>query len=63
MILERRSLATVASPLAAILASLIEQPSDAYGITLRDRLRRKVSLGPICSSLEHIETKGTISSW
>jgi PadR family transcriptional regulator len=50
-----------------ILASLMERPSDAYGITLRDRLqdhlRRKVSLGAIYSSLERLETKGMISSW
>jgi PadR family transcriptional regulator PadR len=50
-----------------ILRSLNEQPSDAYGITLRDRLqerrRRKVSLGSVYSSLERLETKGMISSW
>src|SRR4051812_23492163 len=50
-----------------ILASLIEQPSDAYGITLRDRLQesrqRKISLGSVYSSLERLEAKGMISSW
>jgi PadR family transcriptional regulator PadR len=50
-----------------VLASLVEQPNDAYGLTLRDRLqdrlRRKVSLGAVYATLERLEAKGFISSW
>jgi PadR family transcriptional regulator PadR len=50
-----------------VLRSLTEQPNDAYGLTLRDRLQvqldRKVSLGAVYATLERLETKGFISSW
>jgi DNA-binding PadR family transcriptional regulator len=50
-----------------LLASLIQQPRDAYGLSLRDRLEerleRKVSLGAVYTTLERLEAKGMISSW
>jgi DNA-binding PadR family transcriptional regulator len=50
-----------------LLASLIQQPRDAYGLSLRDRLEarleRKVSLGSVYTALERLEAKGMISSW
>jgi PadR family transcriptional regulator PadR len=50
-----------------LLASLIDQPADAYGITVRDRLQerlgRAVSIGSVYATLERLETKGLISSW
>ena len=49
-----------------LLASLIEQPRDAYGLSLRDRLElrlaRKISLGAVYTALERLEAKGMISS-
>jgi PadR family transcriptional regulator, regulatory protein PadR len=50
-----------------ILCSLIAQPDDAYGLSIRKRLqedlKRTVSLGAVYSSLERLEDKGFISSW
>ena len=50
-----------------LLASLIEQPRDAYGLSIRDRLEarleRKVSLGAVYTALERLEAKGFVSSW
>ena len=50
-----------------ILAVLLGQPRDAYGISIRERLRkragREVSLGAIYTTLERLERKGLISSW
>ena len=49
-----------------LLASLIEQPRDAYGLSIRDRLQqrleRQVSLGAVYTALERLEAKGMISS-
>ena len=49
-----------------LLASLIVQPRDAYGLSIRDRLEarleRKVSLGAVYTALERLEAKGMISS-
>jgi PadR family transcriptional regulator, regulatory protein PadR len=50
-----------------LLASLIQQPRDAYGLSIRDRLEerlgRKVSLGAVYTALERLEAKGLVSSW
>ena len=50
-----------------VLASLIQQPNDAYGISLRDRIQerlsRPVSLGAIYTALERLEAKGMVGSW
>jgi PadR family transcriptional regulator PadR len=49
-----------------VLASLTNQPHDAYGLSLRDRLQerleRPVSLGAVYTTLERLEAKGFISS-
>ena len=50
-----------------LLASLIQQPQDAYGLSLRDRLQerlgRTVSLGAVYTAVERLEAKGMVSSW
>jgi PadR family transcriptional regulator, regulatory protein PadR len=50
-----------------VLASLIQQPNDAYGLSLRDRLEerlgRTVSLGAVYTALERLEAKGMVGSW
>jgi len=50
-----------------ILATLLAQPQDAYGVTIRDRIEeragRKVSIGAIYTVLERLERKGFVSSW
>ena len=49
-----------------LLASLIEQPADAYGLSLRDRLQerldRPISIGSVYTVLERLESKGMVSS-
>jgi PadR family transcriptional regulator PadR len=49
-----------------VLASLIQQPWDAYGLSIRDRLQermgRSVSIGAVYTALERLEAKGMVSS-
>jgi DNA-binding PadR family transcriptional regulator len=50
-----------------ILGTLLAQPRDAYGLTIRDRIKertgREPSVGAIYSALERLERKGMVSSW
>jgi DNA-binding PadR family transcriptional regulator len=50
-----------------ILATLLAQPRDAYGLTIRDRIKersgREPSVGAIYTALERLERKGMVSSW
>jgi DNA-binding PadR family transcriptional regulator len=50
-----------------ILATLLAQPGDAYGLTIRDRIEersgREPSIGAIYTALERLERKGMVSSW
>jgi PadR family transcriptional regulator, regulatory protein PadR len=50
-----------------ILASLIERPRDAYGVTLmervEDRTGKRRSLAAIYAALDRLQRKGLISSW
>ena len=50
-----------------ILATLLAQPSDAYGLTIRDRIKKRSghepSVGAIYTALERLERKGMVSSW
>lgn len=49
-----------------ILATLLAQPRDAYGLTIRDRIKerngRDVSPGAVYTALERLERKGLVSS-
>jgi DNA-binding PadR family transcriptional regulator len=49
-----------------ILATLQRQPRDAYGRTIRDRIKehsgREPSIGAIYTALERLERKGLVSS-
>ena len=49
-----------------VLTCLICCPRDSYGLSIRDRLQkrlaRRVSLGAIYTTLERLEAKGYISS-
>lgn len=50
-----------------VLATLLVQPNDAYGLTIRDRISRgagrEISIGAVYTTLERLERKGLISSW
>ena len=50
-----------------ILATLLDQPRDAYGLTIRDRIKerggREPSVGAVYTALERLERRGLISSW
>jgi PadR family transcriptional regulator, regulatory protein PadR len=50
-----------------VLATLLAQPNDAYGLTIRDRINqytgRETSIGAVYTTLERLERKGLISSW
>jgi PadR family transcriptional regulator PadR len=50
-----------------ILASLQAHPGDAYGLTIRDRVKersgREPSIGAIYTALERLESMGLVSSW
>jgi PadR family transcriptional regulator PadR len=48
-----------------VISCLLDQPEDAYGLTIRDRLAstRKPSLGAVYTTLERLESKGMVSSW
>jgi DNA-binding PadR family transcriptional regulator len=49
-----------------VLATLIAQPRDAYGLTIRDRIKERSgnepSVGAIYTVLERLEQKGMVSS-
>jgi PadR family transcriptional regulator PadR len=50
-----------------ILASLLERPRDAYGITLVERIEERTgrsrSLAAIYAALDRLQKKGLVSSW
>ena len=50
-----------------ILATLLMQPHDAYGVTICDRLKerahRDISPGAVYTALDRLERRGLISSW
>ena len=50
-----------------ILATLINQPGDAYGLTIRDRIKERSghepSVGMIYTALGRLERKGLVTSW
>src|SRR5258708_5052470 len=50
-----------------LLAVLLEQPRNAYGITIMERVeartRRARSLAAIYATLDRLQRKGLISSW
>jgi PadR family transcriptional regulator, regulatory protein PadR len=50
-----------------LLATLMIQPRDAYGLTIRDRIaeraERNISLGAVYTALDRLERKGMVWSW
>jgi len=50
-----------------VLRTLIQQPEDAYGVTLLDRISertgRDASVGALYTTLDRLERKGFVSSW
>ena len=50
-----------------ILETLQAQPRDAYGLTIRDRIKQRSghepSIGAIYTALERLERQGFVSSW
>src|SRR5260370_42625164 len=50
-----------------LLAVLLEQPRDAYGITIMQRIEERTgktrSLAAIYATLDRLQQKGLISSW
>jgi len=50
-----------------LLAVLLEQPRDAYGITIMQRVEERTgkprSLAAIYSTLDRLQKKGLVSSW
>jgi DNA-binding PadR family transcriptional regulator len=50
-----------------VLATLLAQPKDAYGLTIHDRIKQRsgqdVSAGAVYTALERLERKGLVSSW
>ena len=50
-----------------LLSTLLEQPHDAYGITIMDRIEqrtgRKRTLAAIYATLDRLHQKGFVSSW
>jgi PadR family transcriptional regulator PadR len=47
----------------AVLLAILRLGSSAYGVPIRERLARAVSVGAIYSALERLEGKGFVSSW
>lgn len=49
-----------------VLATLMAQPYDAYGLTIRDRIKERndhdVSAGAVYTALERLERKGLVTS-
>lgn len=50
-----------------VLRTLIQQPEDAYGVTLLGRISertgRDASVGALYTTLDRLERKGLVSSW
>ncbi|WP_174502153.1 PadR family transcriptional regulator [Acidiphilium sp. C61] len=50
-----------------VLRTLIQQPEDAYGVTLLDRISERTghdaSIGALYTTLDRMERKGLVSSW
>jgi PadR family transcriptional regulator PadR len=50
-----------------LLASLLERPRDAYGITIMERIEERTgksrSLAAIYAALDRLQRKGLVSSW
>jgi PadR family transcriptional regulator PadR len=50
-----------------LLATLLEQPRDAYGISIMQRIQERTgrsrSLAAIYAALDRLQKKGMISSW
>jgi DNA-binding PadR family transcriptional regulator len=50
-----------------LLAVLLEQPRDAYGITIMERVKKRTdktrSLAAIYATLDRLQQKGLVSSW
>ena len=50
-----------------ILSVLLQQPRDAYGVTIADRIEkragREVSIGALYTALDRLERKGFVESW
>lgn len=50
-----------------VLRTLIQQPDDAYGVTLLDRISKRTghdaSIGALYTTLDRLERKGLVSSW
>lgn len=50
-----------------ILSVLMQEPRDAYGATIQDRMEqrttRDVSVGALYTALDRLEKKGFVSSW
>jgi PadR family transcriptional regulator PadR len=50
-----------------LLSTLLEQPRDAYGITIMERIEqrtgRKRTLAAIYAALDRLHRKGFVSSW
>jgi len=50
-----------------ILQTLLRHPRDAYGVTIRERLKtetgREPSIGALYTTLDRLEQKGFVKSW
>jgi PadR family transcriptional regulator PadR len=50
-----------------LLATLLEQPRDAYGVTIMQRVEERTgrprSLAAIYAALDRLQGKGMVSSW
>jgi PadR family transcriptional regulator, regulatory protein PadR len=50
-----------------LLATLLEQPRDAYGVTIMQRVEERTgrsrSLAAIYAALDRLQQKGMVSSW
>ena len=50
-----------------VLSILLQQPRDAYGVMIADRIAertgREVSIGALYTALDRLERKGFVTSW
>jgi DNA-binding PadR family transcriptional regulator len=50
-----------------ILSVLLQQPRDAYGATIQERIKERTgherSIGALYTALDRLEEKGFVSSW
>jgi PadR family transcriptional regulator PadR len=50
-----------------LLTILLDQPRDAYGVTIMDRVEERTgqapNLGTVYKSLDRLEAKGFVGSW